>query len=258
MKVFKFVRIVILLMILASVATTVLLQRDITHDWTGTIDIQIIPIIADQADSTRRYVEQLSLDYFTEIERYFVREATRYQRNIKHGLHLQLAGPITAVPPVTPPPSSSALQIAGWSLKLRIWAWQNEPANYHDSQVRLYILYQTPIQGESINHSTGLRNGLIGLIRARADARERSLHNVVISHELLHILGASDKYDLETGQPLFPFGYAEPDKTDRHPQQYAEIMGRSIALTANKHKVARRLNQTLIGDTTAGEIGWID
>jgi len=34
----------------------------------------------------------------------------------------------------------------------------------------------------------------------------------VIAHELLYTLNATDKYDLNTGLPIFPNGYAEPER----------------------------------------------
>ena len=35
--------------------------------------------------------------------------------------------------------------------------------------------------------------------------------NVVLVHEILHTLGATDKYDSKTSSPLYPDGYADPE-----------------------------------------------
>ena len=75
-------------------------------------------------------------------------------------------------------------------------------------------------------------------------------------HELLHIFGASDKYDIASGQPFFPQGYASVKDGNSYPQSHAEIMARAIPLSNGKFEVATRLGQTVIGSTTASEIGW--
>jgi len=40
---------------------------------------------------------------------------------------------------------------------------------------------------------------------------------VVIAHELLHTVGATDKYDPATNESSLPEGYAEPDKIPLFP-----------------------------------------
>ena len=52
--------------------------------------------------------------------------------------------------------------------------------------------------------SHGLQKGLVGVVHAFADDTMTGSNAVVIAHELLHTVGASDKYDLTTGAPLYP------------------------------------------------------
>ena len=75
-------------------------------------------------------------------------------------------------------------------------------------------------------------------------------------HELMHTLVATDKYDLSTGGPMFPDGYAEPDKTPLHPQRFAEIMGGHIPVNESSSQMPGSLAQTVVGKTTAEEINW--
>lgn len=255
---FKLIRVTILLLVLASVASTFLLQRNVSSDWSGALDIRIIPIVADAKPATLKYVRALEQTDFDNIKHYLIRQAVSYERNLTDGFDFRLSEPIVNIPPVPPSPDSGGLEIAMWSLSLRWWAWRNQADDYHSSQIRLYVLYQDPDAGVALAHSTGLRNGLIGLIQARVNNSTAKFHNLVITHELLHIFGAHDKYDLSTGKPIYPDGYAEPDLTPIHPQQAAEIMGRSIPVSANRHNIARRLRQTSIGIKTAQEIGWIN
>lgn len=253
---FKMVRIGVLLVILLSVWSTVNLQRNVTRDWRGTLDIALVPVIADQHANTQQFVAQLGSRDFSEITRFLSSQGNRYGKNLEHAFNLAFSPAITQIPPMPPVTGASRLQIAIWSLKLRWWAWRNQPDDYHDAQIRMYILYQSPDDDTHLRHSLGLQNGLIGIVQARAYNSQRSLHNVVIAHELLHILGASDKYDLNTGQPLYPHGYARPNASPRLPQNTAEIMGRSMAITESSHRVAVFLRETMVGDQTAREIGW--
>ena len=47
---------------------------------------------------------------------------------------------------------------------------------------------------------------------------------MVIAHEFLHTVGATDKYDPATEQPQFPDGYGEPQRVPLVPTGEAEIM----------------------------------
>jgi hypothetical protein len=79
----------------------------------------------------------------------------------------------------------------------------------------------------------------------------------VISHELLHTLGATDKYDLINNQPLYPQGYAEPDKEPRYPQELAELMAGRTPLSPSHAEQPESLHDVVIGALTAREINWI-
>jgi len=252
---FKAIRIIILLLILGSIASTLIIQRNVARDWSGTLDVRIIPVIADQSDSTKKYVESLKQQDFKNINQYLISQAKRFDTDLQYSLNIQLKESTTNIPPTVPDQGTSKFGIIIWSLKLKWWAWRNQPSDYKLSQIRLYVLYQSPEDRTPLPHSTGLQNGLIGLVNARAQTSQRSLHQIIITHELLHILGASDKYDLATGQPMFPDGYANP--TSNSPQRFAAIMARAKPTSANTHEVATHLRQTQINAVTASEIGWV-
>ena len=77
----------------------------------------------------------------------------------------------------------------------------------------------------------------------------------MITHEMLHTFGATDKYDLATLQPSYPEGYAEPQRNPRFPQEMAEIMGGRTPVDAQTAEMPASLADTLIGQATAREIG---
>ena len=82
-------------------------------------------------------------------------------------------------------------------------------------------------------------------------------NNVVIAHEILHTLGATDKYDLATLAPLYPAGYAEPDREPLYPQSFAEIMAGRYATDEDTFEMPEALDSVLVGDQTAYEIRWV-
>ncbi len=234
------------------------MQQSIAEDWSGVVSIKVIPVIADNSLQTRAFVKSLKPKDFSEVDRYLTESAKQYGLDLSNVIDLELESPIESVPPSLPEAGAGRLAQALWSLRLRWWAWQNQLDDHEDYHIRLYMLYQSPAQGVRLAHSTGLRNGLIGLINARAIKLNKRFHNVVLTHELLHIFGASDKYNLTTGEPFYPEGYVLPNAQPRWPQQHAEIMGRAKALSQTRFEVAERLSHTRISELTASEIGWVD
>src|SRR5262249_54801397 len=119
-----------------------------------------------------------------------------------------------------------------------------------------FVLYYDPERLTRVSHSLGLQKGLIGVVSAFASRAQTAQNDVVIEHELLHTLGATDKYDPRTTQPVFRDGYAEPDRQPVVPQPYAEIMAGRVPLRQIDDEMPGSLNEALIGSKTAREINW--
>ncbi len=252
---FKFLRIAILLLILATVAQEAWLARARTVSWQIPLRVTIYPINGDGGAATADYLRALEPDAFKSIEQFFDDEARRHGRSIHHPVEITLAPAVTALPP-QPPRGGGALDNLLWSLDMRFWAWRHGAVTGPKPHVRLFVLFFDATTHASLPHSVGIRQGMIGRINAFATPAMAGSNAVVISHELLHTLGATDKYDLATGLPHFPDGYAEPDRSPRHPQSFAEIMGGRIPVANDRAEIPESLAQTLIGNATAAEIGW--
>src|SRR5262249_43264658 len=106
-------------------------------------------------------------------------------------------------------------------------------------------------------HSIGLQKGLLGVVNAFASAAMDAENNVVITHELLHTFGATDKYDPASNRPLFPEGYAQPTARPLYPQRKAEIMAGRIPINPEQAEAPRGLDEVVIGGRTAQEINWL-
>jgi hypothetical protein len=126
------------------------------------------------------------------------------------------------------------------------------------ADIKVFVLYYDPGTHQQLDHSFGLKEGHLCMVKGFASRHQSAGNNVIITHEMLHTLGATDKYNLNTLQPLFPEGYADPDQKPLYPQQFAEIMGRAIPVSEIEFKLPPSLGYTVIGSQTAHEIKWID
>jgi hypothetical protein len=252
---FRALRIAVLLVILGTVAQSAWLARARTTSWKETVQAVIYPANGDASAASAGYVAQLRIENFQPIERFLADEAGRYGLPLKRPVELSLASPVVNLPPA-PPAGGNALQAILWSLQMRWWAWRNDGFKGPRPDVRLFVLFFDPAKYETLPHSVGLEKGQMGVINAFAGGGMGGSNNVVIAHEMLHTFGATDKYDPATNLPLFPEGYAEPERNPRHPQEYAEIMAGRMPVSETRADIPRSLAETVIGPATAAEINW--
>ena len=250
------VRIAILLLILGIAAYTTLYDRLSTTDWDETLRIGVFAVNAAGDEVSEAYIERLTDEDFADIEHFLNREAKRYGVYIDRPVRVDLFPAVTEKPP---PRAADAGVFATmwWSLKMRLYANRNaRPPNRAPPQIRIFVLYHDPSFTQSVPHSVGMQKGLVGVVHAYAEHGMTGSNNVVIAHEILHTLGASDKYDLASLAPLYPAGYAEPDNDPLYPQSFAEIMAGRFAVDADTFEMPESLDDVLVGDATALEIHW--
>ena len=253
---FRFLRIAILLTILLVVAGRQFLTPDRLNSWDKPLWMTIYPVLVEADPATRRYVESLTPQAFAAINGFLKQQASRYGRSLEQPLIIQVAKPLTAVPPELPV-QNSGLNVALWSLKMRWWVWRHgRQDGLAPADARMFVLYQQSKPGELLERSVGVRNGAFGIVNAVASRPMTARNRVVITHELLHILGAIDRYDMATGQPLPPDGLANPAQVPLYPQQRAEIMAGRIATGPQNWRRPATLQSCVIGAATAAEIGW--
>ncbi|MEM9056649.1 MAG: hypothetical protein AAGD86_04180 [Pseudomonadota bacterium] len=227
-------------------------------DWNDTLWVALYPINGDGSAATERYVTNLDVSKYAAVDSFMAREAKRYGVAIEQPVYPILAARVDELPPA-PPPDGNVLKIIWWSLKLRYWAGRQDPGyeTGPDPDIRIFVVYHDPEVTERVPDSLGLEKGLIGVVNAWAGPRETGANNVVIAHELLHTLGASDKYEPATSLPLHPDGFAEPDRDPLYPQRRAEIMGGRIPVSPDEATIPGSLRSTVVGPATATEINWI-
>ncbi|MDX1499699.1 MAG: hypothetical protein R3176_07375 [Woeseiaceae bacterium] len=255
---FKIVRIAVLLFILFFVSVSSWLTQARSTDWEDSLWVKLYPINADGSQAAADYIAALDVADFEPIEAFIARETGRWGRPIERPVRIELGTPIREQPPAVAP-GAGFLGVMTWSLKLRFWA--GRVAGEQDEitpHIRIFVRYHSPDMHLMLENSVGLQKGMVGIVNAYAGRRQRGANQVIIAHELLHTLGASDKYDPATGQPVAPHGLGEPERVPLYPQRYAEIMGGRIALAVDDAVVPKSLGFALIGPLTASEIRLID
>lgn len=78
----------------------------------------------------------------------------------------------------------------------------------------------------------------------------------VVTHELFHLLGASDRYGPD-GRTLLPEGLGEPELEPTFPQRTVEVMARGRVLAPGDEVPPSDLDELRVGLRTASEIGWL-
>ena len=203
-----------------------------------------------------RYLGTLAAAGFEPIESFFREQSAGYGMAMGKPVEISVAPTVSARPP-EPPFGGSRLEIILWSLKLRFWAWRHDDYRGPKPDVRVFVSYFDPATSPRLAHSTGLNKGQIGVVNAFAQNDMDGSNNVVIAHELMHTLGATDRYDLSNNRPLYPDGFADPDAVPLYPQTRAEIMAGRIPVSETQADIPRSMKEVTIGMTTAREINWV-
>jgi len=252
----KSIRIGILLIVLAVVASNAWLERHRSLTWRDSLYVGIFPVAADPGPAVRDYVASLQPEAFLPLEAFFAREAHRYGLALDRPFRIELYPAVAPAPPAAPV-AAGPLAVIWWSLRVRWYAVRFGSAPGRPApHIRVFVLYHDPALHRQLQHSTGLQKGQIGIVQAFASDAMSGANAIVVAHELLHTVGATDKYDLATDVPLYPQGYADPDQRPRFPQPLAEIMAGRRPLSATEQEMPDTLDDCVIGAATAAEIGW--
>ena len=252
---FKFLRIAVLLLILLIVALATWHDGVRNTRWTVPLYVAIYPIAADQSPVTLAYVRSLHPDAFQPIDQFFEREGARYGVRAQTPVKTRLREPLLKLPPQRAA-DAGILGTVVWSLKLRWWAWRVSGGAHEPEDIRVFVLYRDPALTPTVPHSAGLAKGMIGVVYAFATPMMGGANDVIIAHEMLHTLGATDKYDPANDAPRFPEGYGDPQQQPLFPQQRAELMAGRRMLSLNRWEQPSSLGEVLIGPATASEIRW--
>jgi hypothetical protein len=244
-----------LLCLLGAIAAVTYWEHWSVAQWRQPLQVVIYPVNGDGSDEVGHYITGLSVSQFAEIPVFIRKQSERYRLRPLPLPQVTLGAEVHALPPVLQGEQRSMWNILRWSLALRYYVFHNTPFWQSLGHIKLFVVFHQTQDGVPLESSVGLQKGLFGVIHAFADSRQNAQNNVVITHELLHTLGATDKYDAGL-QPVYPDGFAEPDDGEHYPQKQAEIMAGRIPLSAQQAVMPANLAACVIGSKTAYEIQW--
>jgi hypothetical protein len=254
--VFKRLRIAALLYVLLFVAAAQFLTARNMTDWDAPLWVDVYAVAGDDSPVTRQFLDELSDTEFADTEAFFTREAERYGVTLEQPFKIRIVGEhADALPSLRA--DASYLGVLWWSLRMRWLAarlqWR---ADGPTGDIVVFAVFHEPEEGVALDRSTALDKGLIAVANLFASQEARATNHIVLAHELLHTLRATDKYAMASNAPAYPDGYAAPDARPLLPQTQAELMAGRIPLDEQHAEMPRSLREVVIGAATAREIGW--
>lgn len=252
---FRHFRIYALLILFALAVAMTYGERWWVAQWRQPLKVTIYPVNGGDSDAVRTYISALEAVTFQEISIFIGKQGERYRLHKPPEMEIRLGNEIQEKPPVLPVTGNQALQSLWWSLKMRSYSFRHSSFFGGLGSIKIFVVYHEGEDGRPLQHSLGMQKGLTGVVHAFAQSRQNAQNNVIIAHELLHTLGATDKYDSE-GLPVYPEGFSEQGDGPHYPQHAAEIMAGRRAVLPDKAVIPGGLDECVVGYKTAYEIGW--
>ena len=251
-------RISLLLAILSAVllwGATDCYQRQIRTHWQRPLRVALVLVERDAIDPSTL---SLLTERVDELER---RLASEYKRHDGRDF-TPFSFVVTAPIPIDHPPPTmqeqSLLGLVGDTY--RRWRWTraiDERAGLSASSfdARIYLVMKRAADGLASVEGESELGGRVGVAQVDMEPEMVDFSLFVAAHELMHTLGASDKYGAQ-GRALYPGGFAAPERRQLYPQPGAEVMARNVPLSASTERPPSTLSELFVGDTTATEVGW--
>jgi hypothetical protein len=230
-------------------------RRAARREWRRPLSVALILLTRGDVDAAALELLELRV---RALEERLETEFQRYGGRLRPVL-FQRFGPIREVrePPIAIS-EPSWLEPFRFSFALRGFARESDAAAGLFSRFdgKIYVRLSEPkSERRALVEGIGENGGLIAVTTIELSLDSVDFGLFVITHELFHLLGASDRYDLE-GRTLIPEGLGDPDQEPLYPQQSAEVMARGRVVSPEEEEPPGHLDQLRVGGTTASEIGW--
>jgi hypothetical protein len=254
------VRVSILLSILMGVliwAGCDIQRRRARNQWVDTLEVALIVVRKDNVDE--RTTDMLKLRVAA-LEERLAAEFHRRNPDAPRPFHFVVKGPVDLRRPVPRQPLEGWFDVARynfdlWRFARGVNADVGVEANRFDATIYMVARSPKAAAGATVEGASQ-EGGTVGVVEVELDRSMVDFALFVTTHELLHLLGAKDKYDA-SGRSLVPEGLAEPELRPLYPQRHAEVMARNVALSPTSERPPESLSDLKVGVTTAREIGWV-
>jgi len=257
-RLFFRVRVAFLLVILIGVLSYAWIdirRRRARNAWDHTLDVAIVVVrmgpVDDESFSTMR--NRLPL-----LEARLDEQLHRYRSPAVRPFAFTLAGPVDMdeLPPSLD--SESVWDATRYAYRLWRYARDVDARAGLDAafDTKIYLVARPPsAQERQLVEGSSQQQGRLGTVQVELDPGMVDFALFVVSHELMHTLGANDKY-LTSGRTMIPRGLAEPLRQPLYPQRYADVMARNRPVSQWDEVPPESLDELGVGPATAAEIGW--
>ena len=255
---------VVLFLILITVMTNMAYTLHHARQWETTKSVVVIPFPADADDlETKRYIDKLDGAYFKPVVDFFDRETRRYGLANHRPYRFRWQRVARASPPMLRNDAGMAATV-WYSWSMRVYTWYIRVTQHIADHVIVYAMFRQTRKHTA--DSTGLVEEYasksldkfsVCFINLSTDRGLQVKDRFVLAHELLHLSGATDKYDVATGEPSFPQGYADPEKQPLYPQTTGLLMAMAIPFSPEYSALPKTMQEISIGALTAKEINWL-
>lgn len=123
---FRYLRLYVLLGVLLFTVIYTTQQTLHSRDWQAHLSVVVYPLNADGKASTEHYINNLSVQHFHSIERWFSNEAKRYRLPNTLPIKLSLGPSIQNLPPQLPDLDHPLFNMI-WGTHFRWWAFRHTP-----------------------------------------------------------------------------------------------------------------------------------
>jgi hypothetical protein len=251
------VRVAVLLLILAGVllyAWRDHRSRTLRNDWSRTLDVALVLVSPDVSPEVAAGLRDRS----SALEDLLAEQMQRWRPGAAAPFDVTvLEARVAATPPAPPEEGLIAAARYAWDLSRFTSSLDDAAGLDRRFDARIYVLARTPVDARRKSvEGFGEQGGRVGVIEVELDDAMIDFALFVATHELMHTLGASDRYDA-TGEPQVPDGLADPQRDPLYPQDGAEIMARHRAVSPGRSEPPEALEELVVGELTAREIGWL-
>ncbi len=261
-----------LLLLLTVAVSVVVWFRASRVNWSADASVRVLllELIPEGAHTTRDLMafngtpvrDPFPLNAYC-VQDFFADEYERYHPGDRPRVELHLIGPyeVTLEPPDLHDPDASTWQLTWRAMRYyRYFEQLGEDlgVDFDAYHVRAVAIFEPGYRYEQIEAmSLASSRRRFGVVRFNLNHLDPEYSGLTLLHELAHAFGASDKYDPDLYQAVWPHGFAEPDRSPVYPQRYAELMAGDIPIAAGSEREIESLDQVRVGIQTAYEMGWI-
>lgn len=240
-------------------------------DWRGSQATEVVVLIPSALNEDERELIEDSRSSaflgdddasFDKLARWFATEYGRYaDREGFKPVTIQTSGPFPVKGRPPPPPRSTA-DLGFFERYQRSQAFldffeseRQRRAIVAENMIFVYFYHLSEARSYEGVHSVADRRSRRGFVFAPLIRQSAELVMINVAHELLHLFGATDKY--EGRRCRFPEGFIDPHREPRTPQEFAEVMAQGLPMAPGRERTVKFFDELRVGVRTAAEVNWI-